>query len=101
MHSAGKDLVLGVEVVCILVAVDPQQPLEPVEDGAGARPRPPLLTLHQAGVRPPHRPQPSLVLGGEHQTGVCHNSGSSTTCIIANTWQKWAENAENVNPSKK
>ena len=96
MHSAGKDLVLGVEVVCILVAVHPQQPLEPVEDGAGA-----LLPLHQAGVRPPHRPQPSLVLGGEHQTGVCHNSGSSTTCIIANTWQKWAENAENVNTSNK
>ena len=96
MHSAGKDLVLGVEVVCILVAVHPQQPLEPVEDGAGA-----LLPLHQAGVRPPHRPQPSLGLGGEHQTGVCHNSGSSTTCIIANTWQKSAENAENVNPSKK
>ena len=88
MHSAGKDLVLGVEVVCILVAVHPQQPLEPVEDGAGA-----LLPLHQAGVRPPHRPQPSLVLGGEHQTGVCHNSRLSLLQII---WQKWGKNAEKI-----
>ena len=43
MHSDGKDLVLGVEVVGVLVAVDPQHPLELVYEAAGARP--PLLPL--------------------------------------------------------
>ena len=82
MHSDGKDLVLGVEVVGVLVAVDPQHPLELVYEAAGARPRPPLLPLHQARVRPPHRPQPSLGLGVEHQTGVWTTSDCQRLAIL-------------------
>lgn len=80
MHSDGKDLVLGVEVVGVLVAVDPQHPLELVYEAAGARP--PLLPLHQAGVRPPHRPQPSLGLGVEHQTRVWTTSDCQRLAIL-------------------
>ena len=109
MHSDGKDLVLGVEVVGVLVAVDPQHPLELVYEAAGARP--PLLPLHQAGVRPPHRPQPSLGLGVEHQTRVWTTSDCQRLAILqiygmyvydmyngmymACIWQKWVKNAEN------